>query len=149
MSVKTKSYISRDVTSTGRDFLRQALGTVWTKETGSYAVPPPTAEELPPGVTYSSIYSFYDASDTTQLSIPALTEIDYREIEVLKADIMVADGDTENKYIVLDKLEVNPSRITKVNEDSITPSAKIPVRIFANPDYAKNDQFWRFYGGGA
>ena len=138
--MKKKIYIYEDVSDSGTDFLRRALGTVWNKVTGSGV---PSTGASPHGLFEKRYDSTYEKN--TNLVVPEDEITDMRSISVLPADI----NSPEDKYRVLKTLEINPARIVKINDSAAIPNFKIPVRIYADPDYAKSDSMWQriFMGG--
>ena len=137
--MKKKLYIYEDVSDVGNDFLRRALGTVWSKvsssgDTTGYAG----------GRIYGKQYDF-EYNNDTNLEVPSVTTKDMRDIDALSAEVNAP----EEKYHIFKKIEINPARIVKINDKTPIPNFKIPVRIYADPDLAKSDIHWStiFMGG--
>jgi len=145
--MSTKLYILEDVSDTGNDFLRQALGTVWSKVSGSWADRErfwgPTLPDGPRNAADPKIY--YEYTNDTNLDTAAGSVEDARGISTLPANI----SPLKEKYKIFKKIEINPSRIIKINDKTPIPNFKIPVRIFSDPEFAKSDKHWNkvFMGG--
>lgn len=79
-------------------------------------------------------------------SFPAVDAEDYIDSEDALKDFnsykMLIEGE------VIEKLEVNPVLITSINESTVVPNYKIPVRLYADNTTSKGDNFWNIYFSG-
>ena len=137
--MKKKLYIFEDVSDSGRDYLKQSLGTIWRRESGSVVDLP-----LPPSDGTRGVAEYYYYANSTNLNISD-TYDDLRDITVASAQQFNLDA----KYEIFGKIEINPSRITKIDDKTLIPNFKIPVRIYSNIERPSSDKFWKrvFMGG--
>ena len=145
--MKKKTFIHKDLSEQTSDNIRRALGTHAVKE--EVDAPPKPYEDFKLREKYHR-YSFlnehlsvtpYDFAGEIHSS-----GLDLRDLEVLQATITHDEGD---KYQILDSLEINPARITHIDNTKLTPNFKIPTRIYSNQDFNRGDRFWNnvFMGG--
>jgi len=116
-----------------QDPLRTALGNYWYVDL-------PTSEEsaevLPATIEINELALEEVAS--------ADDEADLRGYDTV--NLRVDPASSEFIY----KLEVNPAMMTKINNNTVVPNFKIPVRLYADVDNTKGDKFWQtYFSGGA
>ena len=133
--MKKKFYITNEISNTGNDFLRRALGTTWIKVSSSAGY----FDGRPQNDFEYINHEGFGLGDTATL------HEDMRGHSVTVATIV----QPEEKYKIFDNIKINPVRIEKINKITAIPNIKIPVRISANPDFAKSDKTWNkiFMGG--
>ncbi|MAH44376.1 hypothetical protein CMI37_01010 [Candidatus Pacearchaeota archaeon] len=85
-----------------------------------------------------------DPDDTSTTMNPARIEMADEQRDL--RDIYVRRGILDNE--VIDRIEINPARITKINNSVYVPNFKIPIRLYANRDNSKGDVFWKTYFAG-
>ena len=131
--MKKKLYIIEDVSDQGTDFLRQMMGTYWVRVSGA---------SLDPNVAFD--YGYEQKRLLEVESSDSDIDIDMRGFETHRALIDSPDS----KYKIFGKVEINPTRIYKINKKVSIPNFKIPVRIKADVDYVRSDKHWNmiFYG---
>ena len=175
---KRKIYYSPDVMINGKDYLRQALGQVQyiidredpvSETTLSKIRKDPNRErilkvfsQLQRSITwwggqnqmivYTDSFSPEDKDlrgYNTQRPDIRTAKIDFDEISTSYGSY--AGFSRQRLYGVLHKFEMNPARITKIDNgaSSVIPNVRIPCRIYSNPEFDRGDKFWQtvFMGG--
>ena len=138
---KYRRYRHKDISTRTNDFLRKALNTYFVRTQSPAAA-------VPAGFVYEK-QTFHEVSLAKNFNIESWgldSAEDLRGIKVAKAKIV---HDEDDKYRILERLQVNPSRVVSINRTSLVPSAKIPVRIYVDERLQRGDNYWKtvFVGG--
>tara|TARA_R110001592_G_scaffold266857_1_gene532697 strand:+ start:6770 stop:9787 length:3018 start_codon:yes stop_codon:yes gene_type:complete len=130
-SGKILKLLSQDITQNSNDNLRKALGTMYLIKTND------DGEEH---------YKFFEEFDAISESLPsrALKVPDDPEVDLRGRPVIRAEPSEEHNSII-QKIQINPARIEKINPNAYLPNYKIPVRLYANKDRASGDNFWNTY----
>ena len=120
-------YLCPDVVEGTEDLLRKELGQIWKAEE-------PDLEEIETEA-YVSTYTLAPP----QIFVEGPDE-SIRGITTYKLE-------SKSKYI--SKIEVNPVFIKAINDRTLVPNYRMPVRLYANEENTKGDKFWKelFSGG--
>jgi len=118
-----KLYICPNVEDNSTDLLRNEIGTNWEK------ISDPDSDSI----------EFVKKEFTTSLE---------GDPDLTLRGIPIYQMESDSAYI--EKIEVNPVLITAINENTVIPNFKIPVRFYGDRDNVKGDKFWNtFFDGGS